>query len=393
MTRTLKFGMLSLALASVIGCAEVKTQQGNGAPPPPVIDVATVSSIEITDWHTFTTRTVAPEEVQLRPRVTGIIESVRFTEGSYVKEGDILFSLDKRAYQAELKNLEAQLKRSKAALRQAKSEYERGMSLAESKAISVEQVDARRALFDQRSADVDSIESSLNIARLNLDFSDIKAPISGKISLAYHTKGNTVRATETVLTNIVASDTIETYFEIDERTWNNKFASLENLIGLPVRMELTGSKKAIFGNLDFIDNMINSSTGTIKVRAVFDNESGALLPGAFARVSIAPTDFSQQIIVPERAIGTDLKNKFILVVKDENTLTYRPIQVGKRLGDFRIVTSGLKAGEKIAANGPAKVGPGMPINPKQVELELPKSLLVSDFLTHLKSTTSVMGAK
>ena len=393
MNTSFKLGIISLALATVIGCSEAGPAQANSAPPPPAIDVATISSMEFTDWHTFTTRTVAPEQVQLTPRVTGIIETVKFTEGSYVNKGDVLFSLDKRAYDAEVKNLEAQLSRSKAALRQAKSEYDRGVSLSDSKAISVEQLEARRAIFDQRTADVDSIASSINIAKLNVDFSDIKAPIAGKVSLAFHTAGNTVRATETVLTTIVATDTIETYFEIDERTWNTKFASIDSLIGLPVRLELTGAPNAIFGKINFIDNAINPSTGTIKVRAEFDNKDGKLLPGSFARVSIAPTDFSQQIIVPERAIGTDLKNKFILVVNKDNQLTYRPIKVGKRIGSFRIVTEGLEVGEKIAANGPAKVGPGMPITPRDVSIELPKNLLVSDFLSHLNNTSSVMGAK
>ncbi|QTH64375.1 efflux RND transporter periplasmic adaptor subunit [Psychrosphaera ytuae] len=396
MKKMFQLGVVSLALATVIGCSEsgAPQQQAASTPPPPPIDVASVSPMEITDWYTYTSRIQAPEEVQLKPRVSGIIESVNYREGDLVQQGEVLFTLDQRPFNAEVKSLEAQLERAKAALKQAESEYLRATKLNKTNAISAEETEARRANFDQRQADVSAITASLNIAKLNLEFSSIEAPISGRASIALHTKGNTVNANSTVLTSIVSTDAMYAYFDIDERTWNSEFNDLQSVIGLPVRLELIGSKgQSKFGKLDFVNNTINPNTGTLKVRARFDNADHKLMPGAFARVSIAPTDFEQHIVVPDRAIGTDLKNKFILVVNEDNSLGYRPITVGKRLGDYRIVESGLKAGETIVVNGPAKVGPGMTITPRSVSLQLPENLLVSEFKKHMTNEHTVMGSK
>ena len=399
MKKLLPLGLVSVALSAIIGCSEPQASAQAQTPPPPPIDVASVNQMEITDWYTFTTRLQAPEIVNLRPRVSGIIDEVNFIEGSIVTEGDPLFVLDLRSFEAEVTSLEAQLTRAKAALQQAKSEFDRAKSLSQTSAISAEETEARRATFAQRQADVSSISASLNIAKLNLDFATIKAPISGRISKANITKGNTVRVNDTVLTSIVATDNMYAYFDIDERTWNSKFAQLSKVQGLPVRLELLGHKEAAtFGTLDFVDNAINPNTGTLTVRARFPNEDNQLTPGSFARVSIAPSEFELQVLVPDRAIGTDLKNKFILTLNEDNTIAYTPVKTGKRIGEFRIIESGLEAGAKILVNGPAKVGPGMTITPREVELELPKSLLVSEFKKQLNKNTAgqsqnVMGAK
>ncbi len=407
MFRVVKIGIVSVALAGILGCTEndvTSIAVASSAPPPVSIDVAQVKSMEVTDWNTYTSRLNAPEHVSLHSRVTGIIDQILFEEGSVVKKGDILFKLDDRTFKAEVDSLQAQLARAEAGLRQAASEYKRAQSLSASRSISAEETEARRAMYDQREAEVTSIKASLNIALLNLEFSTIRSPINGKVSFAELTVGNTVRANDTILTSIVASKTVEAYFEIDERTWNAKFVGQQDVLGLPVQLSLNGSESAqgIYGKVDFVDNHINPNTGTIKVRAVFDNANQTLIPGSFARISIAARSVSEHIIVPDRAIGTDLKNRFVLVVDKDNKLTYRPVSIGKRLGEFRIINSGLSNQDKIATNGPAKVGPGMSITPRMVELELPKKLLVSEFVKQIKNNQAItvpnadsnlMGAK
>ena len=397
MNKLLPLGAITVVLSFIVGCSEPKAEVKPSAPPQPPIDVANVQQMEIADWYTFTTRLEAPEQVMLKPRVSGIIDKVSFEEGSYVNKGDTLFVLDLRTFAADVSSLEAQLNRAHAALRQAKSEYERAQSLNKTNAISAEETEARRAAYDQNKANVQSIEASLNIANLNLDFATVTAPISGRISKANYTKGNTVTANTTELTSIVNTDTIHAYFAVDERTWNESFADLNDIKGLPVRLQLLGKNKAeTFGTLDFVDNSIDPNTGTLNVRAHFQNSDQKLLPGAFARVSIAPSEFKSNIVVPDRAIGTDLKNKFILTLNKENSVAYTPITLGKRLGDYRVVTSGLEPGDVILVNGPAKVGPGMTITPREVELNVPKSILISEFKKQQSAAqqpANVMGAK
>ncbi|RXE86975.1 efflux RND transporter periplasmic adaptor subunit [Pseudoalteromonas sp. A757] len=362
----------ALLLLSACGEAEQASIQ---TPPIQPIDVAATPQISIADWHTYTTRLSSPNEVALRARVTGVISSVNFKEGDTVRQGDVLFELDDRTFLAEVASLAAQVKRAEAALSQAKSESARALRLSKQKAISTEEVDARVSLTAQREAELDALRASFKAAQLNLEFSKITAPISGKISFAEVTQGNTIRANDTLLTTIVATDKMYAYFDIDERTWNSQFASVTEGESLPVKLQLLGREsQPVMGKLDFIDNAIDDHSGTLKVRASFDNHSGQLRPGSFARVSLSSGEQNDRVLIPDRAVGTDLKNRFVLVVNESNTLEYRLITLGNRYGKFRAVESGLAAGERIAVNGPARVGPGMPISPNSVTLTLPDNI-------------------
>ncbi|MCG9760643.1 MULTISPECIES: efflux RND transporter periplasmic adaptor subunit [Pseudoalteromonas] len=362
----------ALLLLSACGEAEQASIQ---TPPIQPIDVAATPQISIADWHTYTTRLSSPNEVALRARVTGVISSVNFKEGDTVRQGDVLFELDDRTFLAEVASLAAQVKRAEAALSQAKSESARALRLSKQKAISTEEVDARVSLTAQREAELDALRASFKAAQLNLEFSKITAPISGKISFAEVTQGNTIRANDTLLTTIVATDKMYAYFDIDERTWNSQFASVTEGESLPVKLQLLGREsQPVMGELDFIDNAIDDHSGTLKVRASFDNRSGQLRPGSFARVSLSSGEQNDRVLIPDRAVGTDLKNRFVLVVNESNTLEYRLITLGNRYGKFRAVESGLAAGERIAVNGPARVGPGMPISPNSVTLTLPDNI-------------------
>lgn len=355
----------SLTLA---GCAEEPAQQSNQQHLQP-IDVASVIIKPVQNWHTYTTRLEAPEEVSLMPRVAGVIEHIAFNEGDIVKQGDLLFKLDARPYAAVVASLEAQVVSAEAALSQAQSEAKRAVRLTERKAISTEQAESRTSMLHQREAQLAALKAQLNAANLDLEFTDIRSPIDGVISRANITKGNNVLAGQSVLTSIVSNQTMYAYFDVDERTWNSSFDEVTAADHQQVVMQKVGQRAfAHTGYIDFIDNQINAATGTLRVRARFDENSG-LRAGSFARIKLAANDITEQVIVPDKAIGTDLKNRFVLTVGEGNVLEYKLVTTGERYGSFRAITSGLKAGDVIAVNGPARVGPGMPIAPNTVTLD------------------------
>ncbi|WP_051227354.1 efflux RND transporter periplasmic adaptor subunit [Oceanospirillum beijerinckii] len=364
---------VTLAVVSLSGCiAEADSQDKAPAQARPLqpVDVATVLHTEVTEWHTFTTRLESPEQVELRPRISGVIDSVEFTEGSYVKKGDLLVRIDPRPFQAEVERLKAERVRATAALRQAQTEAKRAKSLQSRNAMSDEQAEARGFLVSQRHAELASVSAALQAAELNLEFTEIRAPISGRVSNAYITTGNNVQAGSSVLTTLVSTDQLHAYFDVDERTWNRQFQQVDAQSGLMAALQLSGDQGFPYqGQLDFIDNRVNPGTGTLRVRATFEATQPALRPGAFARVRMAADHARLSVVVPDRAIGTDLENQFVLTVDANNTLTYRKVSAGVRIGELRVIEQGLAKGERIAVNGPARVGPGMPIQPREVEID------------------------
>lgn len=366
--KKLGFTLSAVALALVLsGCGQSNAQQGQ-QPPPLTIDVASVELEQVQSWHTFTTRLEAPERVLLKPRVSGQIERMAFTEGERVNKGQLLFSLDPRPFQAQIDTLNAQLKSAESSLEQARGEAARANRLVAQNAISTEEAEQRSATLRSAIANKNAIEARLQNAQLDLEFSQVSAPISGTISRAVVTTGNYVKAGETELTTIVSDDEIYAYFDVDERTWSRQFAGVSLQDQITVQLQRLGETKQVAGKLDFIDNEINPNTGTLRVRAVFDAQQHHLKPGAFARVSIGAQNAQQMAIVPERAIGTDLKNRFVLTIDENNVLQYRLVELGERYGAFRAIKSGLEEGDRIAVNGPARVGPGMPITPNSVSL-------------------------
>lgn len=353
--------------------------ENEAAAPAPVataIDVAKVAVENVQAWHTYTTRLESPEVVTLMPRVSGIVEQVAFTEGQSVSEGDLLFQIDPRPFQAQVARLKAQIKSAEAALEQAIKSEKRAVNLGKTSAIAVEQIETRVANTKQRRADLLALHAELEAAQLNLSFTRITSPIDGLISRAEITKGNNVNANQSVLTNIISTEQMYAYFNIDERTWNGQFHDVTAQDQLPVILELTGNNDQKYGGyVDFIDNTVNPSTGTLRVRATFNTHDNSLRAGSFARLKLAANDSQVKVLVPERAIGTDLKNQFVLTVTPDNVLEYRQVKVGARFGKFRAIDSGLKANDVIAVNGPAKVGPGMTISPRNVTLDLSKVAL------------------
>ncbi|MBH0025867.1 efflux RND transporter periplasmic adaptor subunit [Pseudoalteromonas sp. SWN29] len=370
MNKHLIAAALTAASLTLAGCADESTAQSAPAQQLQPIDVAQVLVKPVQSWHTYTTRLESPQEVALMPRVSGIIDSIEFKEGDVVKEGDVLFQLDARPFAAVVASLKAQINSAQAALEQAKSEDKRAVRLLDRKAISTEQAQARTSTLRQREAQLSALQAQLTSAELDLEFTSVVSPIDGIISRANITKGNNILAGQSVLTSIVSNQAMYAYFDVDERTWNHSFNDVTAASQQTVVMQKVGqSDFAYKGYINFIDNQINSSTGTLRVRAVFNEDSNQLRAGSFARIKLAANSISDAIIIPERAIGTDLKNRFVLTVGENNVLEYKLITTGERYGALRAVTSGLNEGDVIAVNGPARVGPGMPISPQTVTID------------------------
>ena len=308
------------------------------------------------------------------PRVSGVIEHIAFIEGDKVKQGDLLFKLDDRPFVAVVASLEAQISSAKAALVQAQSEAKRAVRLTERQAISTEQAESRTSTLRQRDAQLAALQAQLTAAQLDLEFTAIRSPIDGIISRANITKGNNILAGQSVLTSIVSNKAMYAYFDVDERTWNSSFANVTAASKQQVVMQTVGQKVGqndffYDGYINFIDNQINPATGTLRVRAIFDEANNQLRAGSFARIKLAANAVKDKVIVPDRSIGTDLKNRFVLTLGENNVLQYKLVEVGERYGSLRAITSGLQQGDVIAVNGPARVGPGMPIAPNTVTID------------------------
>ena len=365
---------IAASLGVLSGCdAE---PQGAQMPAAPTVSVAQVVSERLTEWDEFTGRIQAPDSVQLRPRVSGYIDFTAFEEGAFVEEGQPLFFIDNRPFKAQVKRLKADLIDAESQLELAKREYVRAQDLIKRKAISEELLDTRYARQEQAKARVASVSAALEIAKLDLSYTRVTAPISGRISNAMITKGNYVKAGESVLTTIVSTKEVYAYFDADEQTYL-KYAELARKgerpssrdTRNPVYMGLASDQDFPYqGVIDFVDNKVNETTGTIRGRAIFDNQDGSLIPGLFARIKLVGSASYEGILITDKAIGTDLTNKFVLVLDDANTVQYRPVQLGEKVNGLRIIKSGLKEGEKIVVNGLQRVRPGSPVTAEMVEM-------------------------
>ncbi|ABE56357.1 secretion protein HlyD [Shewanella denitrificans OS217] len=366
--------VLSALALSACGSPEASpTQQQMMAPP---VSVANVLVERITEWDEFTGRLQAPETVTLMPRVSGYIESVNFVEGALVKQGEPLFQIDNRAFKAEVDRLKANLDSAKTANNLAINDYQRAKTLSEQKAISAEMLDSRFARKQQTLAEVAAIEAALMKAELDLSFTTVTAPITGRVSNALITRGNYVNAGQSPLTHIVSTAQMYAYFDIDEQTYL-KYAQLSEQ---GKRADNRSSEQSVYlalanetefnrlGKVDFVDNALNQQTGTLRLRASFDNTDGDLLPGLFAKIRLAGSASYDGVLIDDKAIGTDLSSKYVLLVTDTNQLEYRPVTLGEKVHGLRIVTQGLTAKDRIVINGMQKVRPGMQVEPNMLPM-------------------------
>lgn len=380
--RTFMLGSVAALVLAACGNPEAADQaQAQAAP---LVSVAQVVYERVTEWDEFTGRLQAPQTVNLVPRVSGYIEQVHFSEGALVQKGDLLVQIDPRPFAAEVARLKAELQSAKSASVLADAEYSRAEKLSSQRAISAEVLDSRLARKQQTAATVASVSAALQRTELDLSYTSIRAPISGRVSYAQVTAGNYVNAGQSQLTSLVSTDKMYAYFDVDEQTYlkyarlaqDGKRADTRDEAANPVYMALaseTGFNH--IGHVDFVDNRIDAQTGTIRIRASFANTENDLLPGLFARIRLVGSDSYDGVLIDEKAVGTDLNNKFVLVVNASNQLEYRAITLGEKVNGLRIVTDGLAATDKIVVNGLQRVRPNMQIEPKLVEMASSEQLV------------------
>lgn len=352
--------LLVSAIALLTGCA-TEAQEGT-AMPVAQVSVAPVVSKSIADWDTFTGRVAAIETVELRPRVAGYIERVNFAEGEEVEKGDVLFEIDARSYRAELNAAQAELARARSRATLAGSEAVRAQKLAQAQAISSELLDQRQSATAQAGSDVAAAEARVALARLNVDFTQVRAPISGRTGRALVTAGNLATPDSTVLTTLVSLDPVHVYFEGDEQTYLRSTA-MSREGGSPVRVGLSDEDGYPHeGVVDFVDNAVDAATGTIRARAVLDNADRAFTPGLFARVQLSGGTTRPALLIDDTAVLTDQNRKYVYVVGEDSTAQRRDIVLGRMADGLRIVDSGLQAGDQVVVNGIQKIFfPGMPV--------------------------------
>jgi multidrug efflux system membrane fusion protein len=362
----LRFPLAALAVVVISACG--KAPEATMAPAAAKVSVAKVLEQPVNEWDEFTGRLEAPETVEIRPRVSGQIDSVAFTDGALVKKGDLLFQIDPRPFQSEVRRLEAQLQQVRATSTRTENEAQRGERLRTNNAISAELADSRTTTAQEARAGVAAIQAQLDLAKLNLSFTRVTSPISGRVSRAEITAGNIVTADVTPLTSVVSTDKVYAYFDADERVFL-KYADLarkgQRGQTTPVYLGLSNEVgNPHQGQMNFVDNQVNPRTGTIRGRAVFDNTDGSFTPGLYARVKLVGSGVYSAVLINDEAVGTDLGKKFVLVIDKDNKSAYRPVELGPKVEGLRIVRSGLNKDETIVVKGLQRVRPGQPVTPE-----------------------------
>lgn len=376
MTSTAFLRSIAVALASAATALFLNACGRHGAaapPPPPTVTVAPVQQREIVEWDEFTGRTEAVETVEVRPRVSGHVVEVRFQSGQLVKKGDVLFAIDPRWYQAEFDRRQAEIEQAQAQLDNAQRDAKRSARLVASKTISSEDSDTTQSKFAEAKAALESAKAVAATARLDLENTEVRAPIAGRVSRALLTAGNYVSGVAggaSLLTTLVSVDPIYVYADIDESSLlkiNAVAQKAGNSDEHKVPVELGLADEEGFprrGTVESFDNRLDANTGTILLRAEFPNPDGRIVPGLFAHIRVPVSAKHPALFVEENAIGTDQAQKFVLAVGPDHTVEYRKVQLGPEINGQRIVRAGLQAGEKIIVNGLQRARPGAPVTPQ-----------------------------
>jgi multidrug efflux system membrane fusion protein len=373
--KPIAFASFAVAVIAA-GCSQTAAQQA--PPPPPQVTVASVLERDVTEWDEFTGRLQAVDSVEVRPRVSGLVSAVRFEEGAIVRRGDLLFQIDPRPFQAEVDRLRAELARARATGQRAASELQTAERLRAENAIAKEEHDRRAAFAQESTAQSAAVEAALRAAELNLEFTQVTSPISGRVGRAIVTEGNLVSSgpgEATLLTTVVSLDPVYAYFDADEQIFL-KYSAAAGPQGpamrnagrrgpdLPIRMALSNDEGfPRVGHLDFVDNQLDGATGTIRGRAVFRNADRQLTPGLFVRLRLAGTATYRGLLIQDRAVGTDLSKKFVYVVGPKNEIQYRSVTLGPIVDGLRVVRGGVEAGESVVVNGLQRVRPGVQVTP------------------------------
>ena len=374
-------GAIALVALGAVGLGQfgqpANANAGPAAPPATPVSVAQVVSQEISAWNEFSGRLEAVDRVDVRARVSGAVQAVHFREGSLVKAGELLVSIDPAPYQAEVARLEAQVAAAQARVTYSQSEAQRAKSLLEERAVAKREFDEKDNAAREAAANLRAAQAALQSAQLNLGYTQVRAPVAGRVGKIEVTTGNLVAAGAgaPVLTTLVSVSPIYASFDADEKIVRDALASLpggaaerKGMERIPVEM-LAGSDKSQTGRLQLVDNQVDAKSGTLRVRAVFDNKDGGLIPGQFTKLRMGQARNEAALLINERAVGTDQDKRYVIVVGQKNQAEWRPVTLGANVNGLRVVTSGLKGGERIVVGGVQRVRPGSVLAPKDVAMD------------------------
>jgi RND family efflux transporter MFP subunit len=365
-------------LGAVAGCS---AQNEFKPPPPPKVTVAQPVQRPVEDYVEFTGTTQATSSVDLRARVNGYLREINFRDGAQVKEGDLLFVIEQRPFRIALQAAEAQLQKAEANLQLKQASYRRIVELIQRKAASQQELDVQKAELASAQADVAAAQAAIEQARQNLDYTEVRAPLTGHIGRHLVDVGNLVAAEQTLLARIESIDPIHAYFYISDNdmTRFNELRRSEKIPETqpPTELQLyvgNESQQAYphAGRLDFQELGVDPTTGTVLRRGVFPNPNQELVPGMFVRVRRATGDPSPKLLVEARALGADQRGDYLLVVNDKNVVEYRPVQLGQEVGAMRVIEQGVQPGEWVVVNGLQRARPGAPVDPEKAEMAAPE---------------------
>lgn len=367
--------------SAAAGCKPSVGDKNEAAAPPPAVTVARPVVREVIDWDEFTGRLASPETVEIRSRVSGYLDAVHFKEGTEVEAGELLFTIDPRPYEAIVQRMEARVSGARSRAELAASEAKNAISLKDTQAISAEDTERRIKAATDAEAILRATEAELEAAKLDLEFTEVRSPISGRLSDARVTKGNLVTGgiqDASLLTTIVSLDPIYCYIEADERsvlkyrTLHREGIRMSAQFG-KVEAEMELANETGFphkGFIDFVDNRLDATTGTIRARAVFTNTDKLMAPGFFARVRLPGSGKYEGKLIRDEAIGDDQGRSFVWVIDAENTAVYRPVVTGPLLDGYRIVREGIGADDRIVINGLMSVRNGGKVTPEEGEMKV-----------------------
>ena len=363
------FFICTLCCVFTLSADPETTQQAAPAIP---VQVEVIKSKSMRLWSEYSGRLRAVDEVEIKPRVGGHIKQILFEDGERVEKGDVLFIIDERPYETEIARIKGQLQSAISSAKLARLELERIENLYKDKVVPKRDLDNAINDHSVASANIAVVRAELERAELNLEYAKITSPINGRISRAEITEGNLIETMmgAPVLTTVVATDTLYAEFDVDEQTYINvvKQSGVETM--MPVEMTLSANDAIIYsGHIHSFDNQLNTSTGTIRARALFENTDGILVPGMFVTVRLGAAEEENAILCNERAIGTDQDKKFIYTLNDQNQVQYQQVEVGRRIQDKRIIKTELKEGTKVVISNIQMIRPGMTVEPTVINSE------------------------
>lgn len=368
--------LLICAVAAVVYINTANSEQQKeqstsaAAPPPPVAEIITMQAEKVRTWNSFSGRLAAVDIAEIKPLVGGELQQVKFDDGQKVEKGDLLFVIDPRPYQAAVKRAEAQLASARSRAKLADDELKRTQQLVKKKLVSESVFDAARNEYQVANAAIEEARSALAQTKLDLDYCYIRAPFSGQVSRAELTVGNIIETSPNapVLTTLVANDKLYAEFDVDEQTYIKSVRHSQSDEPMPVQMTLAADESVSYkGKIHSFDNQLDTSSGTIRARAIFDNTDGALTPGMYANLKLGSAQEQDVMLIPERAIGTNQDKKFVYVLNDDNEATYRQVTLGQHHDERRIINSGLQSGDRVVINGLSHIRPNSKVTPKPVD--------------------------